>query len=88
MIAGTGRSGTSALVRYLTALGLETHLSKRGRTAEWYDTAHAGLEDLPLSTINPDLPYVVKSPWAYQLIEKFLQTHKCSSTQSSYRSAI
>jgi hypothetical protein len=78
LIAGTGRAGTSALVRYLTALGLETHLTKRGQTAEWYDTAQAGLEDLPLSSITPDLPYVVKSPWAYQLIEEILanpETH-------------
>jgi hypothetical protein len=72
LIAGTGRAGTSALVRYLTALGLETHLSKHRESASWFDAAQAGLEDLPLPKITPELPYVVKSTWAYQLAEEIL----------------
>jgi hypothetical protein len=72
LIAGTGRAGTSALVRYLTALGLESHLSRHGEASVWFDAAQAGLEDLPVSTINRDLPYVVKSPWSYQLVEEVL----------------
>lgn len=72
LIAGTGRAGTSALVKYFTALGLETHVSKHKSTAAWYEPAQAGLEDLPVSTITRDLPYVVKSPWSYQLIDEIL----------------
>jgi len=72
LIAGTGRSGTSALVRYLTGLGLETHLSKRGDSAQWNDSAEAGFEDLPLSAVESDLPYVVKSPFSYQIIDQVL----------------
>ena len=76
LIAGTGRAGTSALVRYLTALGLETNLSKHGKAAAWFDPAQAGLEDIPVSAITPNLPYVVKSPWSYQLVDEILADPK------------
>jgi hypothetical protein len=72
LIAGTGRAGTSALVRYLTGLGLDTHLSRRGEAGDWHEQAQAGFEDPFLSTIGSHLPYVVKSPWSYQLIEDAL----------------
>src|SRR5215469_16136796 len=72
LVAGTGRAGTSALVRYLTELGLETHLSKNGEASAFDDAAQAGFEDLALPSLTPDLPYVVKSPWAYQIIEEML----------------
>lgn len=36
------------------------------------NTAQASLEDLPVSTIAPNLPYVVKSPWSYQPVEEML----------------
>jgi hypothetical protein len=72
LVAGTGRAGTSAMVRYLTGLGLETHLSQRGAAASWDDAAQAGLEDIPLSAVTPDLPYVVKSPWSYQFVQELL----------------
>lgn len=72
LIAGTGRAGTSALVRYLTGLGLDTHLSRRGTDAQWYEAAEAGLEDIPLSAVSSDAPYVVKSPWSYQFAQEML----------------
>ncbi|HEX4260274.1 MAG TPA: hypothetical protein VHY76_04170, partial [Acetobacteraceae bacterium] len=72
LVAGTGRAGTSAMVRYLTGLGLETHLSRHGAAASWDDAAQAGLEDIPLSAVTPDLPYVVKSPWSYQFVQELL----------------
>ncbi|HET7881859.1 MAG TPA: hypothetical protein VFL55_13320 [Acetobacteraceae bacterium] len=34
--------------------------------------AQAGLEDIPLSSVTDDLPYVVKSPWSYQLALELL----------------
>lgn len=69
LIAGTGRAGTSYLVQYLTACGLETHLSRNPNS--WIDeNANAGLEDFPEK--NADLPYVVKSPWLYEFVEDLL----------------
>jgi hypothetical protein len=72
LIAGTGRAGTSFLVRYLDALGLDTHLS-RGSDVFWSDAANAGLEDLPLVQERDNLPYVVKSPWIGEFINQILR---------------
>ena len=71
LIAGTGRAGTSSLVQYLSRVGLETHLTKSGE-AVWDQPAEAGLEDLPFSVDPSGLPYVIKSPWSYQLIDQLL----------------
>lgn len=72
LIAGTGRAGTSFLVKYLSELGLDTHLSKHGSHAYWDEHARAGLEDMPLVGDAGTLPYVVKSPYAYQFIDALL----------------
>lgn len=71
LIAGTGRAGTSFLVRFLTALGLETHISRSGEDP-WDEAAQAGLEDLPVTGGLEDLPYIFKTPWAYQFIDQIL----------------
>jgi hypothetical protein len=71
LIAGTGRAGTSFLVRYLAELGLDTQLARAGKIG-WDDAARAGLEDLPLSALRPNLPYVLKQPWSYQMIDEIL----------------
>lgn len=71
LIAGTGRAGTSFLVRFLTELGLETHISRFGENP-WDETAQAGLEDLPVMAGLENLPYIFKTPWAYQFIEQML----------------
>jgi hypothetical protein len=76
LIAGTGRTGTSALVQYLSGLGLETHLSKPGGSGDWHDMAQAGFEDLPFCTRGNDLPYVIKLPWTYQFIDQILSDEK------------
>jgi hypothetical protein len=76
LIAGTGRAGTSALVQYLNGLGLETHLSRPGGSADWHDMAQAGFEDMPLCTSGDELPYVIKLPWAYQIIDQILSNPK------------
>jgi hypothetical protein len=72
LIAGTGRSGTSALVQYLTRLGLETHLSKNSESRQWSNASQSGFEDIPMSAIASELPYVIKFPWAYEFIEDLL----------------
>src|SRR5664279_172306 len=75
LIAGTGRAGTSFLVKYLYALGLETQLSQEGAEAHWHKTANAGLENLPFP-YNENMPYVIKSPWTYQVIRETLKSGK------------
>ncbi len=69
LISGTGRAGTSFLVCYLTALGLDTTLSRNG-AAYWDEHAEAGLEQMPFVSGDVDLPYVVKSPTAAEVVEK------------------
>lgn len=69
VIAGTGRAGTSFLVQYLTACGLETRLTRHPE--ETLDEhANAGLEDVPNG--DDDLPYVIKSPWLYEFVDRLL----------------
>lgn len=70
-IAGTGRAGTSFLVRYLAQMGLETHVARYG-TAGWHERANAGFEDLPIPGAAHLLPYVVKSPWLTECIDDVL----------------
>ena len=45
LLAGTGRAGTGVLIRYLTVLGLETHLAKHGEAFVFYGEAQAVLEE-------------------------------------------
>ncbi len=74
LIAGTGRAGTSFLVRYLTGLGLDTTLSRQGDAAFWDEHANAGLEENE-NVARGDwqaLPYVVKTPWLHELIDEVL----------------
>ena len=70
VIAGTGRAGTSFLVRYLTELGLDTTLARNGDRAGWDSEANAGLENQLI--VGTDLPYVVKSPWIGEYVEQIL----------------
>jgi hypothetical protein len=70
MIAGTGRAGTTFLVQYLAACGLDTHLARHPAANTYNDDANAGLEDLPFE--NPDLPYVIKSPWLHAYATRLL----------------
>jgi hypothetical protein len=71
MISGTGRAGTSLLVRWLAAMGLETHLQVHA-SPSWFNDANAGLEDLPLATAWETAPYVMKSPWLAEIIDTAL----------------
>ena len=60
LITGTGRSGTTLLVQYFTALGFDTGFTPEQIERRIDDVSHAGLET-PLSA-DP-LPYVAKSPF-------------------------
>lgn len=61
MIAGTGRAGTSFLVRFLETCGIET-----GSNEDWYDRARAGLENYLL---DESAPYLVKDPSLFTYCE-------------------
>jgi hypothetical protein len=69
LIAGTGRAGTTFLVQYLAECGLDTQLAHHQRPG-YDEDANAGLEDLLVG--NADAPYVVKSPWLYEFVERLL----------------
>jgi hypothetical protein len=69
IVGGTGRAGTTFLVEHLDGCGFETHLGKHA-THFYDDNANAGLEDLPMGTA--DTPYVLKSPWLYEYVERLL----------------
>jgi hypothetical protein len=69
IIGGTGRAGTTFLVQYLDGCGLDTHI-RRHSTGDYDENANAGLEDLPIGT--DDNPYVLKSPWLYEYVERLL----------------
>jgi hypothetical protein len=71
LIAGTGRAGTSFLVRYLCELGLDTEIARSG-LAQWHEQANAGYETNPITTPADELPYVIKSPWTHEFIEQLL----------------
>ncbi len=74
IIAGTGRAGTSFLVRYLSELGLDTTLTRKGDAVDWDASANAGLEDQLIA--GKTLPYVVKSPWIGEYIEQILKEER------------
>lgn len=60
VIAGTGRAGTTFLVRWLAAAGLDVG---NFDPDAYHDTARCGLERR--LTDDPTLPYVVKDPWLW-----------------------
>jgi hypothetical protein len=64
VVAGTGRAGTSFLVRFLDECGLQVGATE----TVWSDRARAGLEHT-LDTRDP-LPYVVKDPLLFAYLEQ------------------
>ena len=60
-------------MRYLSELGLDTTLSRRGgHKGGWDEDANAGLEEQPVPMAAANLPYVIKSPWAYEMADDLL----------------
>ncbi|MEI7295340.1 hypothetical protein WCQ02_24630 [Paraburkholderia tropica] len=70
LLGGTGRAGTSFMVQYLTACGLDTH-SSRHPDEQLEEHANAGLEDLPIGD-GANLPYLIKTPWLYEFIDRLI----------------
>lgn len=71
IISGTGRAGTTFLVQYFTALGLDTGYTMDEVFEKPDPVSNAGLER---SLGCADLPYIVKSPWFADQIANFLQS--------------
>ncbi|HEY5228827.1 MAG TPA: hypothetical protein VIJ19_09805 [Opitutaceae bacterium] len=59
IISGTGRAGTTFLVRLLTELGLETGINRKNWHKKFYPHCNAGLEH---NLLDPETPYIVKNP--------------------------
>lgn len=60
LIGGPGRSGTTLLVQWFTALGFDTGFTLEQALRRVNDVSHAGLEH---SLQRRPLPYVAKSPY-------------------------
>lgn len=59
IITGTGRAGTTFLVRLLTELGLDTGYTSSSWRGDFHTHCMAGLEH---NIFDPEAPYVVKNP--------------------------
>lgn len=59
IITGTGRAGTTFLVRLLTELGLDTGFTRETWRKDFHTHSQAGLEH---DITAPDAPYIVKNP--------------------------
>lgn len=59
IITGTGRAGTTFLVRLLTELGFDTGFTRDSWRGDFNEYSQAGLER---EITDPDAPYIVKNP--------------------------
>lgn len=59
VITGTGRAGTTFLVRLLSELGQPTGYTRENWRRDYFDCSSAGLEH---EIVDPDAPYIVKNP--------------------------
>ncbi|MEI6884485.1 MAG: hypothetical protein WCO02_08350 [Bacteroidota bacterium] len=69
IISGTGRAGTTFLVKLLSNLGLETSFSQANFESNIDLKSMAGLE---LDIRETGAPYIVKSPWICDYIDELL----------------
>jgi hypothetical protein len=69
IISGTGRTGSTFIVKILTKLGLETGFSPENLEENIFPECQAGLE---MDIRMPDAPYIIKSPWICDYIDELL----------------
>jgi hypothetical protein len=69
IITGTGRAGTTFLVRLLTELGLDTGYTQRNWSRDYFVHCDAGLEH---NLTDPRAPYIVKNPALCETLESIL----------------
>jgi len=75
LIGGTGRAGTTLLVRYFTALGFDTGFSAEDVAQRVDPISHGGLEHSLGRTVGRggQLPYVAKSPYFGEHLGEYLE---------------
>jgi hypothetical protein len=69
IITGTGRAGTTFLVRLLTELGLDTGYTRQNWPRDYFAHCDAGLEH---NLADPNAPYIVKNPALCETLESIL----------------
>jgi hypothetical protein len=69
IITGTGRAGTTFLVRLLTELGLDTGFTRGNWSRDYFTHCDAGLEH---DLTGADAPYIVKNPALCETLESIL----------------
>ena len=67
IITGTGRAGTTFLVRLLTELGLDTGYTRDNWQKDYFAHCNAGLEH---ELNDPKAPYIVKNPGLCETLER------------------
>ena len=71
IITGTGRAGTTFLVRLLTELGLDTGFTRKSWRRDYFEHCQAGLER---NMLSPKAPYIVKNPALCEALPSILAT--------------
>jgi hypothetical protein len=71
IITGTGRAGTTFLVRLLTEVGLDTGITCKNWKRKYYPGSNAGLEH---NLLDPETPYIVKNPALCETLPDALAT--------------
>jgi|HubBroStandDraft_2_1064218.scaffolds.fasta_scaffold194683_1 hypothetical protein len=69
IITGTGRAGTTFLVRLFTELGLDTGYTRRNWTRDYFTHCDAGLEH---DLAGAGTPYIVKNPALCETLKSIL----------------
>jgi hypothetical protein len=68
IITGTGRAGTTLLVRILTRLGLDTSFAEADLQAVEAEIGRAGLERPINAQTAPGLPEIIKTPYLTEML--------------------
>jgi hypothetical protein len=71
IISGTGRSGTTFLVRLLSELGLDTGINKANWERKYFNHCNAGLEH---DILDCETPYIIKNPALCETLAAALDT--------------
>ena len=71
VVTGTGRAGTTFIMRVLTECGLDTGFTHRTWKRDYFRHCHAGMER---NILLPNAPYIVKNPNLCETLPSILAT--------------
>ena len=80
IISGVGRSGTTLLVQYFSALGMDTGFTEEESMRNVDPISHSGLEFTDICAEG--IPYIIKSPLLCDSLEKSLDD-KCATIDAA-----